>query len=112
MGVEHVVYSVIGISVEKDEEIKYVRSVIDSYEEDFFDKMDTPLKVIIDGMCGKYVVIGEILSSHDKYGDGELVEVGMGFLQGTFAAVEDDIRLFFPGLEKVNVCLLTFSHFF
>jgi len=110
MGVEHVVYSVIGISVEKDEEIEYVRSVIDSYEEDFFDNRDAPLNVIIDGMCGKYVVIGEILSSHDEY--GEFVEVGMGFLQGTFAEVEDNIRLFFPGLEKVNVCLLTFSQFY
>ncbi len=68
MSVEHVVYIVVGVFTKDKPTMKNIRDIVYGSEDpDIFQEPHMNITVIDDCMCGKYTVIGKILSSHSRY---------------------------------------------
>lgn len=111
MSTDHTVYAVLGVTIRDKDKMNYIRSVIDQGDPDRFQKPHTDFDVIIDGMCGEYIVIGEVLASFDSYGGGNFTEVSMGYV----ASMKDDLEIMineaFPNLWIPPIQFFMFSHF-
>lgn len=114
MGVDHTVHAVLGIVVRDKDQMNYIRDVIDEGDPDRFQKPHSDITVLTDYMCGKYVVIGELLSSHDRYGEGEFTEISPEYIDSRKTDVRLEIGRNFPALpvECMNVRFFVFSHFY
>lgn len=114
MGVDHTVYAVVGVIVTDKDKMKYVS---DTYYDnvDFFESRSCDVDVIMDGMSGKYVVLGRILCSFDKYGEGRFSTIELPYPQNDKLLAMHAITEHFPELgytlHPETAELHIFSHF-
>ena len=80
--------------------------------EDHFDLDDdlqdkgSDIKVIVDGMCGEYTVVGKVLAEFDMYGEGDFTEIDCDTIN--FKSIKDQIDTIVECDKKVS--LFTFVH--
>lgn len=110
MGVAATHYVVLGVALKDKKKVKEFFAISEKFL-DFTEKYDdngykdkpTPtesgIHMIVDGMCGKYIVIGKILSKG--------IEEGLPFTQMTLDDNERDMGDIYPELRKIDRALGT-----
>lgn len=109
MGVDQTHYVMIGVKLTPDDPAW----PSDPYEDEdgwlaFIEgRPDVKLDCVYDGMCGEYLVLGEILASSSEYDGLEFTEID--FDENSRHAVEGIVSEFLGDTRKAT--LMAFTHF-
>lgn len=110
MGVDLTVYTVIGVRITDKEQIQYVREIVEE-REDYFQGGECLITVIDDGMCGEYVVIGDVISSNSRYEEDNVALTSKEYIDSMIGDVPEIIRENFPLLKFGEISLISFNHY-
>ncbi len=109
MGVDLTVYTVVGVRITNREQMDYIKSVIEE-NYDYYQSRECEVSVIVDGMCGNYIVIGDIIGDGSRY-DETVSFTDFRYLKSMFEDMPEMIKEEFPDLKFGEISLITFPHY-